>query len=141
MISRRRFGICAICAAVTSKTFIATEVSAQTNTAVTGAIKRNMLSKSEVPGGNLVAILMAVEVPAGVEIPRHTHPGVESAYVLEGEAELYVQGRSDVKLMPNTAFQVSPETPHGVRKVEKPLKLAITYVVDKDKPLVTPAPA
>jgi len=36
-------------------------------------------------------------------------------------------------------FQVPPETPHaGVKNGGKKTRLAITYVVEKGKPLVTP---
>jgi quercetin dioxygenase-like cupin family protein len=37
-------------------------------------------------------------------------------------------------------FQVAPETPHGARNGDKPTKLIVTYVVEKDKPLASPAP-
>ncbi|KAB1069322.1 cupin domain-containing protein [Methylobacterium planeticum] len=141
MITRRGFTACAICAAVSSAGFLATEAGAQPSPSGTSPIKRNTLSKTDVPGGNMIAILMTVDVPAGVDVPRHTHPGIESTYVLEGEAELYVQGQPDMKLMPSGAFQVPPEVPHGIRNVAKPMKLSITYIVDKDKPLLTLAPA
>ena len=138
MLTRRWFGACLICAGVGG--FSATEAAAQGAPAA-GQVKRKLLKRTETGTGNLVTLLMEVEVPAGVEVPRHTHPGVESAFVLEGEAELYVQGQEAVAVRPGEGFQIPAEVPHGVRKVEKPLRLAITYVVDKDKPLVTPAPA
>src|SRR4051794_9595350 len=119
MITRRSFTACAICAAVSSAGFLATGASAQPSPSGSSSIKRNTLSKIDVPGGKMVAILMTVDVPAGVDVPRHTHPGIESTYVLEGEAELYVQGQSDVKLMPSGPFQVPPEVPHGIRNVAK----------------------
>ncbi|GJD55532.1 cupin domain-containing protein [Methylobacterium dankookense] len=137
MLTRRWFGACLICAGVDG--FAATEAAAQG--APAGQVKRKLLKRTEAGTGNLVTLLMEVEVPAGVEVPRHTHPGIESAFVLEGEAELYVQGQEAVPVRPGEGFQIPPEVPHGVRKVEKPLRLAITYVVDKDKPLVALAPA
>jgi methyl-accepting chemotaxis protein len=39
-----------------------------------------------VPG--YVTIVTEVEVEPGVMVPRHTHPGIESGYVLEGEFDL-----------------------------------------------------
>ena len=137
MLTRRWFGACLICAGVAG--FTATEAGAQAGPGP--QVKRKLLQRTETGTGNLVTLLMEVEVPAGVEVPRHTHPGVESAFVIEGEAELYVQGREAVTVRPGEGFQIPPEVPHGVRKVEKPLRLAITYVVDKDKPLIAPAPA
>jgi hypothetical protein len=32
------------------------------------------------------------------------------------------------------------EVPHGARNGDKPTRLLVTYVVDKDKPLASPAP-
>ncbi|WP_336492038.1 cupin domain-containing protein [Methylobacterium nigriterrae] len=136
MLTRRWFGACFLCAGVGG--FLASEAAAQGGPS--SAVRRKLIKKSETGMGNLVTLLMEVEVPAGVEVPRHTHPGIESAFVLEGEAELYVQGQDNQTMRPGTGFQVPAEVPHGVRKVEKPLRLAITYVVDKDKPLVTLAP-
>ena len=134
--TRRWFGACILCAGAGG--FLASEVSAQSGPP--GGIRRTLIRRTEMGTGNLVTLLMEVEVPAGAEVARHTHPGIESAYVLEGEAELYVEGQADATVRPGQGFQIPAEVPHGVRRIEKPLRLAITYVVDKDKPLVTPAP-
>ena len=137
MLTRRWFGACLICTGVGG--FVAAEAAAQG--APAGQVKRKLLKRTETGTGNLVTLLMEVEIPVGAEVARHTHPGVESAFVLDGEAELYVQGQDAVTVRPGEGFQIPSEVPHGVRKVEKPLRLAITYVVDKNKPLLTPAPA
>jgi len=34
----------------------------------------------------------------------------------------------------------APETPHSARNVDQPTRVLVTYVVDKDKPLASPAP-
>ena len=40
------------------------------------------------------------------------------------------------------AFQIPPETPHaGGKPSDAKAKLNVTYIVDKSKPLATPAPA
>ena len=57
-----------------------------------------------------------------------------------GEADLLVQCQPDRRIKATDGFQVPPETPHSVRNGDKPLKLAVTYVVEKDKPLVTLVP-
>lgn len=136
MLTRRWFGACVLCAGAGG--FLASEVRGQGSPA--SAIRRTLIKRTEMATGNLVTLLMEVEVPAGAEVSRHTHPGIESAFVLEGEAELYVQGQEDAAVRPGQGFQIPAEVPHGVRKIEKRLRLAITYVVDKDRPLVTPAP-
>jgi quercetin dioxygenase-like cupin family protein len=135
MISRRAFAGCAICA-VTGFVASAGESQAQS----TGGVKRTIVQKTELPDSKYVSILVIAEVPAGTSVARHTHPGVESAYVLDGEGELMVQGQPARKVAAMDGFQIPPETPHSARTGERPMKLIITYVVDKDKPLATPVP-
>jgi quercetin dioxygenase-like cupin family protein len=89
-----------------------------------------------------VTINMEVEIDAGVTVARHTHPGIESSYVLEGGFELPVQGQPTRMLKAGDGFQIPPETPHaGGKPGEKKSRIAITDVVEKGKPLVSPAPA
>ena len=70
--------------------------------------------------------------------PKHTHPGVESAYILDGEADLIVEGQPDRKLQASDTFQIPAGTVHSLRNGPKATKLAITYTVEKDKPLASP---
>jgi len=85
---------------------------------------------------------MELEIDAGVTIPRHTHPGIESSYVLEGSIELPVQGQPTRIFKAGDGFQIPPETPHGGGKPsDNKYRVAITYVVEKGKPLMSPAPA
>src|SRR5665811_1469577 len=56
---------------------------------------------------------MEVEIDAGVTIGRHTHPGIESSYVLEGGFELPVQGQPTRMLKAGDGFQIPVETPHA----------------------------
>ena len=99
-----------------------------------------ILSKTDMPDGKYVALLAEVEIDAGVAVPRHTHPGVESAYCLDGSAQLSVKGQPDRMIKAGDSFQVPTETPHSAKVGDKPFKLLITYTVEKDKPLSTPAP-
>ena len=103
-------------------------------------IKRTILSKTDMPDGKYVALLVAVEIDAGVAVPRHTHPGVESAYCLEGSAQLSVKGQPDRMVKAGDGFQVPTETPHSAKIGDKPFKLMVTYTVEKDKPLATVVP-
>jgi quercetin dioxygenase-like cupin family protein len=82
---------------------------------------------------------MLVEIDPNVFIIRHTHPGIESTYVLEVGLDLPIKGQPTRTLKPGDGFQVPPETPHaGVKNGDKKTRLATTYVVEKGKPLVTP---
>jgi quercetin dioxygenase-like cupin family protein len=99
-----------------------------------------MLSQMDGPMPGYVTLNMEVEIEAGTVVPRHTHPGIESSYVLEGSFELPVQGQATRTLKAGDGFQIPPETPHaGGKPGDKKTRIAITYVVEKGKPLVSPA--
>ena len=60
-----------------------------------GGIKRTPLQKVEFPKGyNIVTVI--AEIPADTLAGRHTHPGVDTGYVLEGDATLIVEGKPAV---------------------------------------------
>ncbi len=136
MLSRREFSACAICAATG---FAASAVGA-TEARAAGGIKRTVLHKIDFPGDKYVTVLVAVDIDPGATVARHTHPGVESAYCLEGTFDLSVKGEPTRTVKAGDGFQIPPFTPHSARNGDKPVKLAITYVVEKDKPLASPAP-
>jgi len=136
MLTRRNFSACAICAIVG---FAATAVG-EANAQAPAGLKRTILSKTEYPDSKYATILATVDIEAGAIVPRHTHPGVESVYVVEGAFELSVQGQPARQVKAGDGFQVLAEVPHGARNGDKPVKLVVTYVVDKDKPLASPAP-
>lgn len=133
MLSRRKFAACALCAVAG---FAATAVG-DANAQMPAGIKRTILSKTDMPDGKYVALLAAVEIDAGVAVPRHTHPGVESAYCLDGSAQLSVKGQPDRMVKAGDSFQVPTETVHSAKIGDKPFKLVVTYTVEKDKPLAT----
>lgn len=140
LLSRRRFSACAICTAIAG--LAGSGASAQTAggaPAQTAGVTRTVVSQTDLPDGKFVAIAVTAEIAAGATVARHTHPGVESAYIVDGELELAVQGQSDKTLKTGDGFQVPPETPHSVKNGAKATKLAITYVVEKGKPLASPA--
>ena len=141
MLTRRGFAGFASCAICAVTGFIATEASAQgAPPAAAGGVKRKLLSQTDGPMPGYVTINMEAEIDAGVTVARHTHPGIESSYVLEGGFELPVQGQPTRMLKAGDGFQIPPETPHaGGKPGDTKTRLAITYVVEKGKPLATPA--
>jgi quercetin dioxygenase-like cupin family protein len=102
-------------------------------------ITRIDLQRSDlsVPGREVVQAI--VELDPGVASSRHTHPGEEIIYVLEGAPlEYEVEGRPPVTLHPGDVLFVPAGTVHAARNVgtRKGAELA-TYVVEKGKPLLT----
>ena len=138
MLTRRGFASCALCA-ITG--FMATEASAQgAPPAATGGVTRKILSQTDGPAPGYVTLLVEATIEPGVAVGRHTHPGIESAYVMEGGFELPIQGQPTRMLKAGDAFQIPPETPHaGGKAGDAKSRILITYVVEKGKPLATPA--
>jgi quercetin dioxygenase-like cupin family protein len=141
MLTRRGFAGFASCALCGITEFVAAEASAQgAPPAASGGVTRKILSKSDGPAPGYETLLVEATIEAGVAVGRHTHPGVESAYVVEGGFELPIQGQPTKMMKPGDAFQIPPETPHaGGKPGETKSRLIITYVVEKGKPLASPA--
>jgi quercetin dioxygenase-like cupin family protein len=104
------------------------------------SIKRTPLQKAEFPDGyNTVSGI--AEIPAGGSAGRHTHPGVEMGYLLEGEADLLIDGKPDQHLKAGDSYSIPAGVVHDAKvHGDKPLKVLGVYVVDKTKPLASPAP-
>ena len=101
-------------------------------------VKRTDLQRHDlsVPGREVVQV--RVELAPGVAFPKHTHPGEEIIYVLEGSLEYEVQGKAPVRLKAGDVFFIPAGTIHAAKNVGNGngAELA-TYVVDKGKPLLT----
>src|SRR5262245_25287805 len=75
-------------------------------------IKRTPLQKTEYPDGHFTYIML-VEVAPNATVPRHTHPGVESSYILEGELELVIDGKPPAKFKAGDSFTIPANAVHG----------------------------
>jgi len=103
-------------------------------------LKRTPLQKADFPDG-YSTVTVSAELAPGASAGRHTHPGVEIGYVLEGEVDLIIQGQETKRLKAGDSWQIPAGTPHDAKTVgDKPLKFIGIYIVDKTKPLATPAP-
>ena len=92
------------------------------------------------PAAGYESILMDVVIDAGATVARHTHPGMESSYVMEGDIELPVQGQPTRTVKAGEGFQIPPNTPHaGGKASNAKTRVMITYIVEKGKPLASPA--
>ena len=100
-------------------------------------IKRTDLLRHDlsVPGREAIQVL--VEFAPGVEFPRHSHPGEELVYVVEGVLEYALEGRAPVTLKAGDALFIPHGTIHAVKNVGSgnAAELA-TYIVEKGKPFL-----
>jgi quercetin dioxygenase-like cupin family protein len=141
MLTRRKFAAFAPCALCGIGEFVAAAASAQgTPSAATSGVSRKILSQSDGPTAGYTTILVEATIEQGATVARHTHPGIETAYVLEGGFELSIQGQETRMIKVGDAFVIPPETPHaGGKPAPARTRILATYVVQKDKPLASPA--
>ena len=102
-------------------------------------IKRTPLQKLDFPAGYNTVTAIA-EVPAGGAAGRHTHPGAETGYVLEGELELLIDGQPPMKIKAGESYQIPEGAVHDAKAGDKPFKVLGVYVVKAGEPLAKPAP-
>ncbi|PWU02289.1 MAG: cupin domain-containing protein [Terriglobia bacterium] len=105
------------------------------------AIQRTVVKKGDVSVPGREAVITRVEIAPMGSAGRHTHPGDELTYVTEGEGEILIEGQPPLKVKAGDGFVVKGGLKHDAHNTAaQPMKLIAIYVVDKDKPLATPAP-
>lgn len=103
-------------------------------------IKRTPLQKIAFPEGYSTVMGLA-EIAPDASSGRHTHPGIETGYILEGEVLMSVDGQPDRTLKAGNSYQIPAGAAHDVKNAgSTPAKALATYVVEADKPLASPAP-
>ena len=105
------------------------------------AFKRTVLQRHDlsVPGREVVQAVADFEPRATPG--RHTHPGEEIGYVLEGTFLIEQEGKTPVTLKTGGTFLIPAGTVHNATNTGAGTgKILATYIVEKGKPLATPAP-
>ena len=104
-------------------------------------LKREMVGRADVSVPGREAVVARVEVAPGAKAGRHTHPGDEISYVLEGESTLLVDGQPPRKVKAGESFVIPAGVVHDAHNESNaPARLLGVYVVEKGKPLASPAP-
>jgi quercetin dioxygenase-like cupin family protein len=104
------------------------------------AIKRTPLQAIDFPEGYKTVTGLAEVAPGGAS-GLHTHPGIETGYVLEGELNLLIDGQPEKTLKAGDSYQIPAGVVHDAKAHgDKAMKVLGVYVVDKTKPLASPAP-
>ncbi len=100
---------------------------------------RTMLQDHPLTVKDRHAVMARSEFQPGAASGRHTHPGEEFGYVLEGQLELTIDGKApqtlkagDVIFMPAGAVHNAKNTGTGT------LRVVSTYFLEVGKPLATP---
>jgi quercetin dioxygenase-like cupin family protein len=77
-----------------------------------------------------------IEIPAGGSSGRHSSPGIETGYIIEGELDLVTDGKPPRKLKVGDSFLIPAGAVHDAKASgDKPLKVLGIFIVAKGKPL------
>jgi quercetin dioxygenase-like cupin family protein len=100
-------------------------------------ITRTDLQRHDLSAPGREVIQNRVDISPEAPAFRHTHPGEEVIYVLEGSLEYQIEGQPPRTYTAGEVLLVPPETVHSVRNVGNgnAAELA-TYVVEKGKPFI-----
>jgi len=101
-------------------------------------IKRSELQRHDLSVPGCEAVQVRADFPPGAAVPRHTHPGDELVYVLEGTLEFQLEGQAPVTVKAGEVFFIPAGTVHTAKNVSSGNSAALsTYIVEKGKPLLT----
>ena len=101
-------------------------------------IKRTDLQRHDLSAPGREAVQVRVDFEPGVAFGRHTHPGEEIIYVLEGSLEYEVEGKPPVTLKAGDVLFIPAGTIHAAKNVGSTTASELaTYIVEKGKPLLT----
>ena len=104
-------------------------------------IQRTILQSKDISVPGREAVIARVEIAPESFAGRHTHPGEEMSYILEGEGEILIEGQPALKVKAGDSFIIPAGAKHDAHNTGKqPLKLVGIYLVDKSQPMATPAP-
>jgi quercetin dioxygenase-like cupin family protein len=100
--------------------------------------KRTDLQRHDLSAPGREVVQVRVDFDPRYASPRHTHPGEEIIYVLEGTLEYEIEGQPRATVKPGDVLFVPAGKIHSAKNVGSGngAELA-TYVVAKGKPLVT----
>ena len=100
-------------------------------------IKRTELQRHDLSVSGREAIQVRIDFSSGSSFGKHSHPGEEVIYVLEGVIEYDVEGKTPVTLKAGDVLFIPAGKIHAAKNVgpTNATELA-TYIVEKGKQLV-----
>ena len=122
--------------AITILSFFALLISGAVS-AQQSAIKRTDLQKHDLSVPGYETVQAKIDFDAHSAFGKHSHPGEEVIYVLEGSLEYEVEGKGTVTLKAGEVLFIPAGVVHAARNNTnaKASELA-TYIVEKGKPVL-----
>jgi quercetin dioxygenase-like cupin family protein len=104
-----------------------------------GGIQRTVLQRFDIEGGREVVLGVAVIAP-GVAAGRHSHPGIETGYLIEGSATIEIDGEPPRTLRTGDSFFIPAGRIHDARTLgDSPARVLSTWILEKGRPFAIPA--
>jgi quercetin dioxygenase-like cupin family protein len=103
------------------------------------AAKWTELQRHDLANTGREGVEMSIEIPPGVTTARHSHPGDDFGYVIEGTIVLMVDGKPPQTVKAGETFYTERGHVHTARNIGKTTARAVdTYIIDKGHPVVIP---
>ena len=105
------------------------------------AFKRTEVQRGDLSASGREGVQAIADFPPSAAAGKHTHPGEELGYVLEGTFRIEIDGQPAVTKKTGEAFFIPAGRTHNATNVGTgPARILATYIVEKGKPLATPVP-
>ena len=104
-------------------------------------VTRTILQQKDLEGvAGREVIMYRAEVAPGGAAGRHTHPGPELAYVMEGALIFELDGQPPITLKTGESVHVPAKHIHNAKNASttEPVKVLVFMVGEKGQPLATP---
>jgi quercetin dioxygenase-like cupin family protein len=104
---------------------------------IAASVTRTDLQRHDLSAPGREAVQVRVDLAPGVAFGKHTHPGEEIIYVLEGSLEYQIEDKPPVTLKAGDVLFIPAGTVHAARNVGSVTGSELaTYIVEKGKPLL-----
>jgi quercetin dioxygenase-like cupin family protein len=102
-------------------------------------IQRAVLLQRDLPIQGYEVVLVKATIAVGGREGKHSHAATLVGYVLEGELTLEQEGQPTKIVKAGESVLVEPGRVHeGINKGSVPVKVLVTFIAEKGKPLTTP---
>src|SRR5260221_12673661 len=100
--------------------------------------KRTVIQQQKLSVPGREAVTAIAEFQPGGTVGRHTHPGEEIGYILDGTLVFEIEGKPAVTLSAGQTFFIPAGAVHNAtNKTPSPAKVLANYIVEPVKPLAT----
>ena len=102
--------------------------------------KRVELQRADLSVAGREAVVARADFDPDGVVGRHTHPGEEMGYIIEGTVQLEIDGKPPLISKAGDVYFIPAGAVHTAKNIgTTQAKVLATYIVEKGKPLTTPA--